>query len=284
TWLLASPYPPSGAADGFTDPTANNTWTADQTYNDNVNLTFGTDGDVDIDFNGTDLVIQAQIAGTGHVRIEESTSGGGSSEAQTLNLVQNDAGSGGADIGFRHASSSPADSDSVGMMRFYANDSTATARQTHVFRAVFKDVTSTTMDSDFWFSVMNNVNAGSANTTAKLTSLGVWADAPSFEEFKQPERQLTTASVLAKLRSLDVYRFRGIGRPDAIDEERHISPSADAFYEAFKAGQDPGVKINGVPQYGIAARDVAGVALMAIQELIKENDKLKERLDALEVQ
>ncbi|KKL63639.1 hypothetical protein LCGC14_2173140, partial [marine sediment metagenome] len=28
----------------------------------------------------------------------------------------------------------------------------------------------------------------------------------------------------------------------------------------------------------------AGVALMAIQELIKENDKMKERLDALEVQ
>ena len=42
SWLYATDYPGGGGADGFTDPTASNTWTADQTFNDNVNIFFGT--------------------------------------------------------------------------------------------------------------------------------------------------------------------------------------------------------------------------------------------------
>jgi hypothetical protein len=43
------------------------TFTADMTFNDNVNLTLGTGGDVDIDYDGTDLIINARVVGTGNV-------------------------------------------------------------------------------------------------------------------------------------------------------------------------------------------------------------------------
>lgn len=48
---------------------ATNTWTADQTLNDSVNLTFGTGGDADVDYNGTNLVIDPRVVGSGNVLI-----------------------------------------------------------------------------------------------------------------------------------------------------------------------------------------------------------------------
>ena len=201
-----------------------------------------------------------------------------------LNLETTDGGTQGGNLSFYHNSSSPADSDNVGIIGFYANDSGATSREVGDIRVSFDDVTATEMDSQMEFCVMSAVNASGCNSVGRLTNTGVWTDASSFAELKIPERELTTKAVLTKLRTLDVYRFRGVGRPDIIDTERHISPTADDFYNAFKAGKDPRVlDERGNSQYGIAARDVAGVGLMAIQELIKENDKLKERLDVLEI-
>ncbi|KKL18625.1 hypothetical protein LCGC14_2473640 [marine sediment metagenome] len=283
-WLFATDYPGGGAADGFTDPTAENTWTADQTYDDDVNLTFGTGGDVDIDFNQVNLVINPQVVGTGHVIITETSNPATSAiDTGILNLDTTEGGNVGAIIVAHHNSGTPADNDRPFRFIVHADDSGATSRLVGIMGAKFDDVTSTSMDSSWEFSVMDNVNADAVNLTATLTSLGVWTDAPSFGERKEPERELTTKSVLNKVRVLDVYRFRGKGSLDIIDVERHISPTADAFYNAFKTGKDPRVlNSEGIPQYGIAARDVAGVALMAIQELIKENDKLKERLDILE--
>jgi len=43
--------------------------TADKTFNDSVNLTFGTGGDADIYYDGTDLIIAPRIVGTGNVLI-----------------------------------------------------------------------------------------------------------------------------------------------------------------------------------------------------------------------
>ncbi len=284
SWLNATDLPGGGGADGFTDPTATNTWTADQTFDDNVNITLGTGGDVDLDFDGLNLVLNPQVVGTGHFVINE-TSNPATSAVNTgmVNLNSTEGGNVGAIIVAQHNSGTPADNDRPFRFIVHADDSGATSRLVGIMGAKFDDVTSTTMDSSWEFSVMDNVNADAVNLTATLTSLGVWTDAPSFGERKEPERELTTKSVLNKVRVLDVYRFRGKGSLDIIDVERHISPTADAFYKAFKAGKDPRVlNSEGIPQYGIAARDVAGVALMAIQELIKENDKLKERLDVLE--
>jgi hypothetical protein len=41
------------------------TRTADMTFSDNTNVTFGTGGDVDLDYNGTDLVLNLTVVGSG---------------------------------------------------------------------------------------------------------------------------------------------------------------------------------------------------------------------------
>lgn len=44
-----------------------NVWLADQTFNDNVALTFGTGGDVDVEYNGTNFLINPRVVGSGNV-------------------------------------------------------------------------------------------------------------------------------------------------------------------------------------------------------------------------
>ena len=43
--------------------------TTDKTFNDNINATFGTGGDADIDYDGTDLKINPQVVGSGNCDI-----------------------------------------------------------------------------------------------------------------------------------------------------------------------------------------------------------------------
>jgi len=61
--------PTTGAAVGSLNVGNANTWTADQTFNDSVKVTLGTGGDVDIFYDGTDVIIDAQVVGTGDVKI-----------------------------------------------------------------------------------------------------------------------------------------------------------------------------------------------------------------------
>jgi len=44
-----------------------NTWTADQTFNDNVKVTLGTGGDADIFYDGTDVRVDARVVGSGNL-------------------------------------------------------------------------------------------------------------------------------------------------------------------------------------------------------------------------
>lgn len=48
---------------------AGDTVTGDLSFNDNVNATFGTGGDADIDYDGTDLTINPKVVGSGEVNI-----------------------------------------------------------------------------------------------------------------------------------------------------------------------------------------------------------------------
>jgi hypothetical protein len=45
------------------------TWTADQTFADSVNITLGTGGDADLDYDGTDVVLDTAVVGTGQLHI-----------------------------------------------------------------------------------------------------------------------------------------------------------------------------------------------------------------------
>ena len=57
------------AASSGADPTSTNTWTADQTFNDNVKVTLGTGGDADLSYNGADTILLTSVAGTGGLGI-----------------------------------------------------------------------------------------------------------------------------------------------------------------------------------------------------------------------
>jgi len=61
-------------AAGFASSDAH-TWTADQTFNDNVKVTLGTGGDADLYYDGTDLVLDPSVVGTGNVVVQVASSG-----------------------------------------------------------------------------------------------------------------------------------------------------------------------------------------------------------------
>ena len=64
----------SGSGSGA-DPGSTNTWTADQTFNDNVKITLGTGGDADLYYDGTNVVLDPSVVGTGNFVVQVASSG-----------------------------------------------------------------------------------------------------------------------------------------------------------------------------------------------------------------
>lgn len=92
---------------------------------------------------------------------------------------------------------------------------------------------------------------------AYLTTGGVWtnaSDSTKKEHFTEIEGPL----LLQKLLQLPVTRWNYKGEPKTVT---HIGPTAQDFYALFRVGQDD--------KY-ISSIDPSGIALRAIQELIKE--------------
>jgi hypothetical protein len=128
------------------------------------------------------------------------------------------------------------------------------------------------------YPVHVGTNSGNGNA-AYLTGGGVWTDISSRLK-KEDFQEFDGAQVLNKIENIPVtlWKFKGT-------EERHISPVAEDFYRAFGCG-------TGIPEddsTSIAAMDLAGVSLVAIQELnriIKEQQReielLKAKIEALE--
>jgi hypothetical protein len=114
---------------------------------------------------------------------------------------------------------------------------------------------------------------------AYLTGGGVWTDISSRSK-KENFQEFDGAQVLDKIESMPITRWKFKG-----SEEGHISPVAEDFYRAFSCG-------TGIPEddsTSIAAMDLAGVTLVAVQQLnriIKEQQKqidaLKAKLEKLE--
>jgi hypothetical protein len=84
-------------------------------------------------------------------------------------------------------------------------------------------------------------------------------------------------AVLARVLELPVFEWSYLGRPAS---ERHLGPMAEDFHAAFGLGGDPA---------RLAPSDVAGVALVAVQELAQQVEQRKRdiaeiraRIDALE--
>jgi len=85
---------------------------------------------------------------------------------------------------------------------------------------------------------------------------------------KESIEQLNAASILAVVLDLKVSEWSYIG-----ENARHIGPMAQDFAFAFGLGEK---------NTSIATRDIAGVALLAIQALAAENAALEARVDDLE--
>ena len=251
------------------------------------NITIGAAAGADV-LIGDDVTILAVDGGTGNVLIGAPTT-----TTHALNILttgedathveSTTAGSVGPQVRYYHNSSSPADNDDIVTFAIYGNDDGATSRIPGLWAVRFKDVTSTTMDSEMRFSVMNNVNSGNANTTATLTSAGVWTDA-SGEKYKEYEG--TSCQVWGgrdgyvitdKLKQLQFGRYHAIGSVVDDIHERHVSPTAEAFYDLFGVGRDPREVIRGETTPGLAAKDIAGVALLGVQELIARVEALEAR-------
>ena len=85
-----------------------------------------------------------------------------------------------------------------------------------------------------------------------------------------------------KIKELSGSRYHAKNHPDWKPIlERHISPTAEQFYDLFGTGRDPrqpevcSAQNTNEPMPGLAPKDMAGVALLGIQELIARVERLE---------
>lgn len=171
-YLWATTYPSSA---GGADVGTANTWTADQTYNDSVNLTLGSSGNVDLDFDGTDFVINSQVSGTGHVRLV-STSTSDTRGNALLNLESTTDANTLSLLGLYLDDATPVDNADIGLMVVSADDFGGSTWRIGNMQLRFLDVTDASMDTEFRWATMNNVSSANSGTISRLSSDGLWTD------------------------------------------------------------------------------------------------------------
>ncbi len=103
---------------------------------------------------------------------------------------------------------------------------------------------------------------------AFLSASGLWNDGSS-RTFKEDFQDIDKEEVLDKISSLEIKNYKYKGNNNA----RHISPFAEDIYFTFNIGE--------TPKY-LAALDVAGLSIVGIQQLAKENEDLKNKIGELE--
>lgn len=111
------------------------------------------------------------------------------------------------------------------------------------------------------------VGSSSSNgNAAYLTDGGIWTNA-SDRNLKSNITSLAPEDVLEKVRQLEITTWNYTGT-----NECHIGPMAQDFYAAFNVGLD---------DKHISTIDPAGVALISIQQVADEKDKLQSQVDEL---
>jgi hypothetical protein len=121
------------------------------------------------------------------------------------------------------------------------------------------------MDSDAGFGSADYVTT---DLGAKLTSAGVWTDAPCTYEKKVAIRRIENAEIVDRIRQLPVFEFEhrkelGVKR---------IGPTVEDLWHAFRVGYPT----------SISARDLAGIAIRAVQCALEKIDDLEARIAKLE--
>jgi hypothetical protein len=130
--------------------------------------------------------------------------------------------------------------------------------------------------SDWAWPIMVGTNTSNGNG-AYLSAGGVWTNGSGM--LLDTDRQrLDGAELLFKISSLSIT-----SNINHNSFERHIGPSSTDFARAFDVGaiRDDDGKRN---DQGLAASDVAGVALAGVQELLKKIETLEKRIAELEAE
>ncbi len=112
----------------------------------------------------------------------------------------------------------------------------------------------------------SNINGNGAY----LSSGGTWTNASDIN-LKENIRPVESAQVLGLIRQLPLSRWTYKGTQG----ETHLGPMAQDFYRLFRLGLN---------ETSISTIDPAGVALVGVQELAKQNDVLRAENEALRQQ
>jgi len=177
------------------------------------------------------------------------------------------------------ASSSPADGDLPWQMVVYSKDSAGSSVVFGQFAVFSSDLNSSARSSYMRFVAYN----GGSAYLASLSSTGVWTDASgeAGKEYEGTRQEVWPDGILSKIKNLRVSKYHGAHHPkNKPITETHVSPTAEDFWDALGIGEDPRAEVKNkdnekINSPGIAAKDLAGVALVAVQELL-------ERVEALE--
>jgi len=132
------------------------------------------------------------------------------------------------------------------------------------------------------FTTRNGVS-DNTQTRAYLQAAGVWADASgeATKTYMGTRQEIWPTGVLGKLKTMRVSKYHSSTLPEGAPiTETHVSPTAEDFWDAFDIGTDPRAEKldkegNDHNSPSLAAKDLGGMALVAIQELL-------ERVEALE--
>ena len=183
-------------------------------------------------------------------------------------------------------SSSPADNDFAGAYNVQYKDSGGNKVMVGSSGWFVTDVTAGTIDSYFYLRVYSN-NSAVAGT---LSTSGVWTDssAAANKEYYGTRQEVWPDGVLPKLKTLRVSKYKQADLPDDKPiTETHVSPTAEDFWDAFQVGQDPRREVlnaegEQILNPSIAPKDLSGVALVAVQELLDRVEAAEAKIAALE--
>ena len=202
-----------------------------------------------------------------------STTGGLNTACGFSSLINNTTGSDNTAVGLQALLSNTSGNDNTGI-GYLANVSTGNLSNATVIGNHALVSTSNTMSFGndeitrwaFGISTTNGTHAlevGLNNTNgngAYLTQGGTWTNTSDIDK-KEDFANVNPGDLLQKIVQLSIQRWKYKGT-----NEYHIGPTAQDFYKLFSLGTD---------DKGISTVDPAGIALAAIQELIKENETLK---------
>jgi hypothetical protein len=130
-------------------------------------------------------------------------------------------------------------------------------------------------DQEGGISYPIHVGTNSTNGNgAHLTAGGVWTNGSS-AAFKDRFEKLNGEEILAKIAALSIeaWRFKGT-------DERHIGPISEEFVAAFDVGAIDESNGQRDDNY-LSTVDVAGVALLAVQELYRKTQEIDRQNDEI---